>query len=60
MRCACKHSSAQKALTHFEDQFNPDGSRPDSILQAGGFKKLRHSLGLVSTVATTEMIYQQG
>lgn len=45
-----------KGIDRFEDQFNPDGSRPDSILQAGGFKKLRHSLGLVSTVATTEMI----
>lgn len=45
-----------KGIDTFEDQFNPDGSRPDSILQAGGFKKLRHSIGLVSTVATTEMI----
>jgi oligosaccharide reducing-end xylanase len=45
-----------KGIDTFEDQFNPDGSRPDSILQAGGFKKLRHSVGLVSTVATTEMI----
>ena len=45
-----------KGIDTFEDQFNPDGSRPDSILQAGGFKKLRHSIGLVSTVTTTEMI----
>ena len=45
-----------KGIDTFEDQFNPDGLRPDSILQAGGFKKLRHSIGLVSTVATTEMI----
>jgi oligosaccharide reducing-end xylanase len=45
-----------KGIDTFEDQFNPDGSTPDSILQAGGFKKLRHSIGLVSTVATTEMI----
>ena len=45
-----------KGIDTFEDQFNPDGSGPDSILQAGGFKKLRHSIGLVSTVATTEMI----
>ena len=45
-----------KGIDTFEDQFNPDGTRPDSILQAGGFKKLRHSIGLVSTVATTEMI----
>lgn len=46
-----------KGIDTFEDQFNPDGSKPDSILQAGGFKKLRHSLGLVSTVASTEIIY---
>jgi len=48
-----------KGVDKFEDQFNPDGSRPDSILQAGGFKKLRHSLGLVSTVASTEIIYNK-
>jgi oligosaccharide reducing-end xylanase len=45
-----------KGIDIFEDQFNPDGSRPDSILQAGGFKKLRHSIGLAATVASTEMI----
>lgn len=45
-----------KGIDKFEDQFNPNGSTPESILQAGGFKKLRHSIGLVSTVATTEMI----
>jgi len=45
-----------KGIDTFEDQFNPDGPRPDSILQAGGFKKLRHSIGLAATVASTEMI----
>jgi oligosaccharide reducing-end xylanase len=48
-----------KGIERFEDQFNPDGSRPDSILQAGGFKKLRHSIGLISTVATTEIIFNR-
>jgi len=48
-----------KGIDAFEDQFNPDGTRPDSILQAGGYKKLRHSIGLVSTVASTEMIYNK-
>jgi oligosaccharide reducing-end xylanase len=48
-----------KGINNFEDQFNPDGSRPDSILQAGGFKKLRHSLGLVATAASTEIIYNK-
>jgi len=48
-----------KGINNFHDQFNMDGTTPDSILQAGGFKKLRHSLGLISTLATTEMIYSE-
>ncbi len=45
-----------QGLQNFNDQFNLDGSPPDFILQAGAFKKLRHSIGLVATTATTEMI----
>jgi oligosaccharide reducing-end xylanase len=45
-----------RGINTFEDQFNPDGTLPKEILQAGGFKKLRHSLGLVSTAATTALI----
>jgi oligosaccharide reducing-end xylanase len=45
-----------KGIDTFEDQFNLDGSRPDFILQAGGFKKLRHSLGLVATAASLSLI----
>jgi oligosaccharide reducing-end xylanase len=45
-----------KGIDDFGDQFNLDGSQPEFILQAGGFKKLRHSIGLIATVATTEMI----
>lgn len=48
-----------RGIDAFEDQFNTDGSLPDSILEAGGFRKLRHSLGLISTVATTEAIYNR-
>jgi len=48
-----------KGINSFDDQFNLDGTKPDSILQAGGFKKLRHSLGLISTVATTAMINKE-
>lgn len=40
-----------KGIDTFEDQFNIDGSRPEFILAAGKVKKLRHSLGLVSTAA---------
>lgn len=46
-----------KGIDSFDDQFNMDGSKPDFILQAGGFKKLRHSIGLVATAATTSMIH---
>lgn len=45
-----------KGLDTYEDQFNLDGSRPDFILQAGKVKKLRHSLGLVSTAATASLV----
>jgi oligosaccharide reducing-end xylanase len=45
-----------KGIDSFEDQFNLDGSTPETILQAGGFKKLRHSLGLVATSASTALI----
>ena len=35
-----------------------DGSLPegDEILQAGGFRKLRHSIGLVSTLAAASIL----
>ena len=49
-----------KGINTFEDQFNLDGSQPDFILPAGGVKKLRHSLGLVATAASTEMINKDG
>lgn len=44
-----------KGMDAFEDQFNLDGSRPDFILQAGSVKKLRHSLGLISTAACVSL-----
>lgn len=48
-----------KGLDTYEDQFNLDGSKPEFILQAGTVKKLRHSIGLVSTAATTSLIYKE-
>ena len=45
-----------RGIHTFEDQFNPDGSLPDSILQAGGYKELRHSFGLVATSAAASLI----
>lgn len=45
-----------KGMDTYEDQFNLDGSTPDFILQAGPVKKLRHSIGLVSTAATASLV----
>jgi oligosaccharide reducing-end xylanase len=45
-----------KSINDFEDQFNMDGTTPEFILPAGGVKKLRHSLGLVSTAATASLM----
>jgi oligosaccharide reducing-end xylanase len=48
-----------RGIDTFEDQFNLDGTLPTYILQAGGFQKLRHSLGLVSTSAATSLMGTQ-
>jgi len=48
-----------KGINRFEDQFNVDGSRPEFILQAGKVKKLRHSIGLVATAASTSLINKE-
>ena len=45
-----------KGLDSYVDQYNPDGTTPDFILQAGPVKKLRHSIGLTATAATTSLI----
>ncbi len=44
----------------FVDQYNLDGTRPEYILKAGGYQKLRHSLGLVATTASTALINTEG
>ena len=48
-----------RGIDSFPDQYNVDGSAPEVILQAGGYRKLRHSLGLVSTAAATTLIYNR-
>jgi oligosaccharide reducing-end xylanase len=48
-----------KGIDTFGDQFNTDGSTPDFIMGAGGFKKLRHSIGLSATVAATSLINKE-
>lgn len=50
-----------RGIDSFEDQFNIDGSLPkqEEILQAGGYKKLRHSLGLVATSGAASIMGTQ-
>lgn len=45
-----------KGMDTYVDQYNLDGSTPEWILQAGPVKKLRHSIGLVSTAATASLV----
>ena len=47
-----------QGVDKFVDQYRVDGSLPedDEILPAGGFRKLRHSIGLVSTVAAASIL----
>jgi len=54
-----QHFLRSRGISKFEDQFNPDGTEPAEILQAGGFKKLRHSIGFIATAATTAMINKE-
>ena len=50
-----------RGIDTFEDQFMLDGSLPEQkeILGAGGFQKLRHSLGLVATSGAASIIGTQ-
>ena len=47
-----------QGVNTFVDQYRVDGSLPegDEILQAGGFRKLRHSIGLVATSAAASLL----
>ena len=47
-----------QGIDKFVDQYRVDGSLPEGneILQAGGFRKLRHSIGLVATTAAASMM----
>ncbi len=48
-----------RGIDTFEDQFNVDGSLPQWILPAGGYRTLRHSLGLVATSAAASIMGTQ-
>jgi oligosaccharide reducing-end xylanase len=45
-----------RGIDTFEDQFNVDGTLPEYVMGAGGFRKLRHSLGLVATSAAASIM----
>ena len=49
-----------QGIDTYVDQYRVDGTLPegDEILQAGGFRKLRHSIGLVSTLAAASILCQ--
>ena len=45
-----------QGIDTFVDQYNVDGTTPERILGAGGYTKLRHSLGIVSTLAAASLV----
>ena len=47
-----------QGIDTFVDQYRVDGTLPaeEEILGAGGFKKLRHSIGLVATIASASVM----
>jgi oligosaccharide reducing-end xylanase len=47
-----------QGVNDFVDQYRTDGTLPEEneILGAGGFRKLRHSIGLVATTAAASML----
>ena len=45
----------EKGIDTFLDQYNIDGTEPADILEAGGYKKLRHSVGFVATSAAVSL-----
>lgn len=49
-----------QGLETFVDQFNVDGTTPSRILDAGGKTKLRHSVGLVATLAAASLASSHG
>ena len=47
-----------QGIDNYVDQYRTDGTLPegDEILPAGGFRKLRHSIGLMSTLAAASVM----
>lgn len=45
-----------QGLTKFVDQYNLDGSGPGYVMSAAGKARLRHSIGLVGSVAAASLM----
>lgn len=45
-----------RGIDDFVDQYNVDGSQVESVLQAGDYRQLRHSLGLVCTLGAASLV----
>ena len=45
-----------REIDAFVDQYNIDGSPVKEILEAGGYRKLKHSVGLLSTAAAVSLV----
>lgn len=45
-----------QGIDSFVNQYNVDGTTVTELLDAGGYKKLRHSLGLVATTAAVSLV----
>lgn len=45
-----------QGIDSFVDQYNVDGTTVTELLGVGGYKKLRHSLGLVATTAAVSLV----
>lgn len=45
-----------QGIDSFVDQYNVDGTTVTELLDAGGYKKLRHSLGLLATTAAVSLV----
>lgn len=44
-----------QGINNYVDQYNIDGTPVEKVLDAGGYTKLRHSLGLVATMAAVSL-----
>ncbi len=48
-----------RGINTFEDQYNVDGTLPQFVRPAGGYRALRHSLGFVATTAAASIMGTQ-